>query len=163
MKTTHARLVAGVAAVAGLSVAMHQAQAHRSEAPSREQACTSADVIAFRSKLAAAITAKDKAKLRRMYSSAFIQTHGTGKQDGRDARIASVLGGDPVIETLAAENLDIRVHNAEGCSAVATGQSSRTMADGTVQLLAWTAVYLRHDEKWKLAASHVTRLAEAKK
>lgn len=163
MTTYRVYAAASVLAVAALTAAVQHADAHRQVAPMATADCVQGEVVAFRARLASAIAAKDKAKLRRMYSSAFIQTHGTGLQDDRDARIASVLGGDPVIETLQPEKMTIRMHNEEGCTGVATGRSSRTMPDGSVQNLAWTAVYVRNDETWRLAASHVTRLAEAKK
>ena len=162
MKRSHAQLVTGLTLIAGLTAMIAQARAHRHPPARNEAACSGSEVMTFRRNLATAIAAKDQPRLRRMYSSAFIQTHGTGKQDGRDARIASVLSGDPVIETLPADMLSIRIHDDDGCAAVATGQSTRTMADRTVQVLAWTAVYLRNDDKWKLVASHVTRLSETK-
>ena len=46
----------------------------------------------------AAIETKDAAALRRIYADSFTHTHGSGKVDGKDARIVSALAGDPVIE-----------------------------------------------------------------
>jgi Domain of unknown function (DUF4440) len=119
------------------------------------------ELTAFRKDFVAAIAAKDGRKLEAMISKSFVQTHGTGKQDGRDARIAGILAGDLVIDTLVADDLKIRIY-AGGWTAVATAKSNRTLKDGTKQLLAWTAVYVRNDTSWELAASHVTRLSETK-
>jgi Domain of unknown function (DUF4440) len=126
-----------------------------------EEKGTIEEVIAFRKDLAAAIAAKDKAKLTEMYAKGFIQTHGTGQQDGRDARIAAILGGAQAIETLAAEDLVVRIFGG-GWTAVATGKSRRTTPAGEKQVLAWTAVYVRNEKSWELAASQVTRLVQPK-
>jgi hypothetical protein len=126
-----------------------------------EEKGTIEEVVAFRKDLTAAIVAKDKAKLTEMYAKGFIQTHGTGEQDGRDARIAAIVGGAQAIETLAAEDLVVRIFGG-GWTAVATGKSRRTTSAGEKQLLAWTAVYVRTDKSWELAASQVTRLPEPK-
>ncbi len=126
-----------------------------------EEKGTIEEVIAFRRDLAAAIVAKDKAKLTEMYSKSFIQTHGTGEQDGRDARIAGILAGAQAVEILAAEDLVVRIFSG-GWTAVATGKSRRTTPAGEKQLLAWTAVYVRTEKSWALAASQVTRLNEIK-
>ncbi len=119
------------------------------------------EVLAFRNDLSVAILTKDKAKLTEMYAASFVQTHGTGEQDGRDARIAAVLKGAQAIETLAAEDLVVRIFSG-GWTAVATGKSRRTTPAGENQVLAWTAVYVRNAKSWELAASQVTRLAEPK-
>jgi hypothetical protein len=152
--------------VVSISVALGflpgQATAHPPAivSPSEEKG-TIEEVIAFRKGLAAAIAAKDKAKLTEMYSKGFIQTHGTGEQDGREARIAAILGGAQAIETLAAEDLVIRIFSG-GWTAVATGKSRRTTPAGEKHVLAWTTVYVRNDKSWELAASQVTRLTEPK-
>jgi Domain of unknown function (DUF4440) len=126
-----------------------------------EEKGTIEEVIAFRKDLTAAIVAKDKTKLTAMYAKGFMQTHGTGEQDGREARIAAILGGAQAIETLPAEDLVVRIFGG-GWTAVATGKSRRTTPAGEKQYLAWTAVYVRTEKSWELAASQVTRLAEPK-
>jgi ketosteroid isomerase-like protein len=115
----------------------------------------------FRKQLAGAIEKKDAAALRGMYADAFVHTHGSGKVDGKDARLASVLAGDPVIETAPVTDLVIRVPG--GWTAIATGVSSiKSMSDGKTYSFRWTAVYVRIGDGWQLAASHATRLAEIK-
>jgi hypothetical protein len=106
-----------------------------------------------------AIEAKDAAALRRIYANGFVHTHGSGKVDGKDARIVSALSGDLVIETAPVTDLVIRVPG--GWTAIAIGVSPiRSMADGKTNLFRWTAVYVRMGESWQLAASHATRLPE---
>ena len=119
------------------------------------------EVTEFRKQLAAAIEKKDAAALRAMYADSFVHTHGSGKVDGKDARIVSALAGDPVIETAPVNDLVIRVPG--GWTAIATGVSPiKSMADGKTYPFRWTAVYVRIGDSWQLAASQATRLADAK-
>ena len=119
------------------------------------------EVKAFRAAVAAAIEAKDAATVRRIYADSFTHTHGSGKVDGKDARIVSALAGDPVIENAPVSDLAIRVPG--GWTAIATGMSPiRSLADGKIYNFRWTAVYVRLGEGWQLAASQATRLPEAK-
>ncbi len=111
----------------------------------------------FRMRLAKAIAAKDAAALRTMYADSFRHTHGSGKIDGKDARIVSVLAGDPVIETAPAEDRVISVPN--GWAAIATGKSPiRSLADGKTYDFRWIVVYVRVGDGWQVAASQATRL-----
>ena len=71
--------------------------------------------------MVAAIEKKDAAALRKIYAESFVHTHGSGKVDGKDARIVSALAGDPVIENAPVTDLVIRVPG--GWTAIATGVS----------------------------------------
>ena len=127
----------------------------------REERATVEEVIEFRKTVARAIEQKDAAALRKIYADGFVHTHGSGKADGKDARIVSVLAGDPVIETAPVTDLVIRVPG--GWTAIATGASPiRSLADGKTYQFRWTAVYVRMGDSWQIAASQATRLAEAK-
>lgn len=115
------------------------------------------EVTDFRKRLAKAIEAKDAVALRAMYADSFRHTHGSGKVDGKDARIVAALAGDPVIETAPVEDLVISVPN--GWAAVATGKSPiRSLADGKTYDFRWITVYVRVGESWQVAASQATRL-----
>ncbi len=119
------------------------------------------EVKDFRKSVTAAIEKKDAAALRLIYANSFVHTHGSGKVDGKDARIVSVLAGDPVIETAPVTDLVVRVPG--GWTAIATGVSPiRSAADGKTYNFRWTAVYVRMGEGWQIAASQATRLPEAK-
>jgi ketosteroid isomerase-like protein len=118
------------------------------------------EVTEFRKTLAAAIERKDAAVLRGMYADAFVHTHGSGKTDGKDARIVSALAGDPVIEAAPVTDLVIRVPG--GWTAIATGVSPIKSSDGKTYSFRWTAVYVRIGDGWQIAASQATRLAEVK-
>ncbi len=122
---------------------------------------TAEEIVAFRKAIVDAIVARDAAKLRAFYTESFAHTHGSGKVDGRDARIVAVLAGDPVIEMAAADDLVVRVPN--DWTAIATGASPiKLLADGKTYSTRWTAVYVRTEKGWALAASHATRLGEVR-
>lgn len=147
---------------AWLLLAAGQSLAHPPTILNAEQEkATVEEVIAFRKALADAIVAKDAGKLREMYADSFVHTHGSGKVDGKDARIVSALAGDPVIETAPVEDLKIRIPG--GWTGVATGLSPiRSLADGKTYAFRWTAVYVRTEKSWQIAASQATRLNEIK-
>jgi len=145
-----------------LAPALHSgASAHPPTITSEAQRkLISGEVAAFRKEVAAAITAKDAKRLARMYAPSFVHTHGSGKTDGKDARIASLLKGDPTIETAPVADLVIRIPN--DWVGIATGVSPIKSDDGKTYDFRWTAVYVREGMGWHVAASHATRLGETK-
>ena len=129
--------------------------AHPHETLGRErQGAIEQQVMAAREAVRTAAAAKDAGKLRALYAADFTHTHTTGKVDGRDARIMSLLAGEPVIELARVEELTIRVLHAD--TAVLTGRSPIQRSDGGARDVRWMQVYVRMDGEWKLAASHAT-------
>jgi ketosteroid isomerase-like protein len=127
----------------------------------KAQKLVAEEVAAFRKELAAAIKAKNIKKLKRMYAPTFVHTHGSGKLDGKDARIKSVLDDHPVIENAPVTELVIRIPS--DWVGVATGLSPiKSEADGKTYAFRWTTVYVRESNSWNVAASHATRLHEIK-
>ncbi len=115
-----------------------------------------AELMAFREAMKAAMTAKDVLKLKAMYTESFSHTHGSGKVDGRDARIISLLTGDPVIEDAPITETLVRVH---GDTALMSGRSPiLNKAENKLYDFRWLQVYVREGGAWKLAASQATRL-----
>jgi len=162
MRSGVSRLVAGLLAVA-LALLLHgMASAHPPSILSEQaEKATVEEVVEFRKAVVAAIEKKDAAALRKIYADGFVHTHGSGKIDGKDARIVSALAGDPVIENAPVTDLVIRVPG--GWTAIATGMSPiRSLADGKTYNFRWTTVYVRIGEGWQIAASQATRLPEAK-
>ena len=128
---------------------------------SAAEKATIEEVKDFRKSISEAIEKKDAAALRRIYADSFAHTHGSGKVDGKDARIVSALAGDPVIENAPVTDLVIRVPG--GWTAIATGVSPiRSLADGKTYNFRWIAVYVRMGDGWQIAASQATRLPEVK-
>lgn len=118
------------------------------------------EIVAFRKRVAEAIQARDAAKLRDFYSPRFVHTHGSGKVDGKDARIVGALAGDPVIETAPVDDLVIRA--PIDWVAIATGRSPVRAGDGKTYEFRWTTVYVRAGDSWQIAASQAMPLAEIK-
>ena len=119
------------------------------------------EIQAFRKSLAEAIARKDVAALRKMYFDGFVHTDTSARQDGKDARIVSLLAGDPVIET--AETLELTIRAPSDWTAIAMGMSPiKSSADGKTYAVRWMAVYVRSDRTWMLAASQATRSHEIK-
>jgi ketosteroid isomerase-like protein len=158
--TTFVGLVAALAVIVALAVpGSDLAEAHRPKALTERQEKAIADEIrAFRDTLAKAIEKKDVAAIRALYADRFVHTHGSGKVDGKEARVTSILAGHPVIETAPVTDLVIRA--PAGWTAVATGVSPIKAADGKTYSFRWTAVYVRGPEGWQLAASQATRMGE---
>ena len=133
--------------------------AHPHETLARErQGAVEQQVMAARENIRSAVAARDAAKLRALYAADFTHTHTSGKVDGRDARIVSLLAGEPTIELARVEEVTIRVLHAD--TAVLTGRSPIQRSDGAggTRDVRWIQVYVRSDGEWKLAASQATGL-----
>ena len=151
-----------LAAITGAFAVFNQyARAHPPAIVSEAQRkLISGEVEAFRKEVATAIKARNAKRLHRMYAPSFAHTHTTGKIDDKEARIATLLKGDPVIETAPERDLVIRIPN--DWVGIATGVSPIKSDDGKTYDVRWTAVYTREGQSWHVAASHATRLSESK-
>jgi hypothetical protein len=132
--------------------------AHPPEAPKGAEAQRMIDeVIAFRAKLAKAVTAKDLPTLRACYHDTFTHTHDSGKLDKKDARIASAMAGEPLIESAPASELLFRVHT--GPTVILTGKSPiLNVKEQKTYDFRWAAVYVTAIAGWQIALSQATRL-----
>lgn len=116
-----------------------------------------AQIVAFRNAIREAVQARDVIALRRLYSPSFTHTHGSGRVDGRDARIVSLLAGEPTIEMAPVEELSIRILHAD--TAIVTGRSPiLNLAENRHYDFRWVQVYVRVGGDWQLAVSQATRL-----
>lgn len=116
------------------------------------------DLMQFRADMNAAIDAKDVAKLKTMYADSFTHTHGSGKVDGKDARILSMLAREPAIEYAPMSEVSLRVH---GETAILAARSPiLNVKENKNYDFRWTQIYVRIDGKWQLAASQATRLPQ---
>ncbi len=160
MRTISIRFALLAVAVASIVLPIAPALAHPPAILSEKaQKLVAEEVAAFRKELAAAIKAKNVTRLKRMYAPTFVHTHGSGKLDGKDARIKSILDGHPVIEDAPVSELVIRIPS--DWVGVATGLSPiKSQADGKTYAFRWTTVYVREGMSWNVAASHATRLNE---
>jgi hypothetical protein len=132
--------------------------AHPPEAPKGAEAQRMIDeVVAFRQKLAQAVTDKDFATLRASYHDTFTHTHGSGKVDNKDARLVSAMAGEPMIENAPASELVFRVHT--GPAVILTGKSPiLNVKEQKTYDFRWVTVYVTAISGWQLAVSQATRL-----
>jgi uncharacterized membrane protein len=115
------------------------------------------EIVAFRKMLADTIKSREAMKLRDLYARSFVHTDETATQDNRDTRIADAVRGRSIIETAEVADLVIRIPN--DWTAIATGTSRvGSTTSSTTYAVRWTAVYVRTDKFWALAASQATRL-----
>jgi hypothetical protein len=115
------------------------------------------EIKVVRDNLAKAVTSKDSRTLRAIYADAFTHTHESGKMDNKDARIASAMAGEAMIENAPASELSYRVF--AGPTVVVTGKSALPRAgERNLQDVRWVAVYVTGRDGWLLAVSQATRL-----
>lgn len=147
-----------ILALAASTALLSPALAH-SPTPQANVSEVTAQLTQFRADMKAAIEAKDVAKLKAMYTDTFTHTHGSGKVDGKDARIVSLLAKEPVIEDVPMSELSVRVH---GDTAILTARSPiLNVKENKHYDFRWVQVYVRTNGTWQLAASQATRLPVA--
>lgn len=144
-----------ILALAASAAALSPALAH-SPAPKADVSDVTKQLMQFREEMKAAIEAKDIAKLKAMYADSFTHTHGSGKVDGKDARIVSLLAKEPVIEDVPMSEVSVRVH---GDTVILAAKSPiLNVKENKHYDFRWMQVYVRVNGKWQLAASQATRL-----
>jgi len=106
-----------------------------------------------------AIADKDVKRLQFLYAEGYTHTHGSGKIDGRDARIVSLLAGEPVVETAPMSEIAVRGYG--GHTAIMQGRSPiLNLKEQKYYDFRWIWVFVRDDSAWRLAASQATRLPD---
>lgn len=116
-----------------------------------------AQIVAVRAQIQQAVQARDVIALRALYSPGFTHTHGSGKVDGRDARIVSLLAGEPTIEMARPHEITIAIPHED--TAIVTGRSPiLNVAENRPYDFRWVQVYVRVGGAWQLAISQATRL-----
>lgn len=134
------------------------ASAHPNDPPtSAEIQALQQEVLAAREAIKAAVVAKDVVALQKLMTPDFTHTHGSGKVDGRDARIVSLLAGEPVIEMAPVADLTIRIHGRI-TAIVAAKSPILNKTENRDYDFRWIQVYVKDGDIWRLAASQATRL-----
>jgi ketosteroid isomerase-like protein len=118
------------------------------------------EVLAARDALATATQAKDAVRLKALYTDDFTHTHGSGKVDGRDQRIVSLLTAEPTIEMAHPD--EVVVHSYNGNTAIVRGKSPiLNVRENQFYQFRWLQTYVKTSGGWKLAVSQATRLPDA--
>ncbi len=122
-----------------------------------EEALIARTVMSVRESIRGLVEIKDAKALAALYTDDFTHTHGSGKVDGRDNRIVSLLSGDPVVESAPVDELHIRVHGP--ATVIVSGRSPvKSLADGKTYDFRWTQVFVKMGDTWRMAVSQATRL-----
>jgi ketosteroid isomerase-like protein len=130
--------------------------AHAPDAPGAASPAE-VEILAAREAIRTAVAEKDATALRQLYTDDFTHTHGSGKVDGRDTRIVSLLVGEPTIEMAPADDLHIRIHG--NATAIVTGRSPiKNRVENRTYEFRWVQVFVRDGARWRLAVSQATRL-----
>jgi len=147
-----------VVVVATLAVLL-SAYAHTPNRPlSAEETAVVRAALAARESIRGLVDTRDVKALREVYTDDFTHTHGSGKVDGRDTRIVTLLAGDPVVELAPVDELLVRPHGP--ATAIISGRSPiKSLADGKTYDFRWVQVFVKQGDAWKMAVSQATRLA----
>ena len=148
--------VVGLACTAALAVSV-AARAHPIEPVTAPDAKVLTEVQTMRKELQAAAASKDAAALRRFYTDDFTHTHTSGKVDGRDARIVSVLAGEPTVELAPAPEFKLSCFGESMCIARALSPIKRG-TDGKWFDVRWTQTFVKTGRGWQVAVSQATGL-----
>ncbi len=115
------------------------------------------EIQAMRKELAAAAAARDAAALKRFYTEDFTHTHTSGKVDGKDARIVSVLSNEPTVEMAPTPELHWSCFGESVCIARALSPIKRG-SDGKWFDVRWTQTFVKTGRGWQMAISQATGL-----
>jgi ketosteroid isomerase-like protein len=115
------------------------------------------EIAGFRKEFQQAAIARDAAALRRFYTEDFTHTHTSGKVDGKDARIVSVLAGEPTVELAPVPEFNLSCFGDSVCIARALSPIKRG-TDGKWFDVRWTQTYVRTSQGWQIAISQATGL-----
>lgn len=117
------------------------------------------EITAFRKELSAAASAKNAAALRSFYTDDFTHTHTSGKVDGRDARIVSLIAAEPTVEVSPTKEFLLSCFGEAVCIVRALNPIRRG-SDGRWFDVRWTQTYVKTSHGWKIAVSQATGLPE---
>jgi hypothetical protein len=106
-----------------------------------------------------AIDAKDVKALQQLYAEGYTHTHGSGKIDGRDARIVSLLAKEPVVELAPMSEIAVRSYG--GHTAIMQGRSPiLNLKEQKYYDFRWLWVFVKDGGNWRLAGGQATRLPD---
>ncbi len=115
------------------------------------------EIAAFRKEFQAAANQRDAAALRRYYTEDFTHTHTSGKLDGKDARIVSVIAGEATVEMAATPEFHLSCFGESMCIVRALSPIKRA-SDGKWFDVRWTQTFVKTSKGWQIAISQATGL-----
>lgn len=133
------------------------AQAHPIEPVPANDPKLQAEIGSFRSAFQAAASKRDAAALRNFYTEDFTHTHTSGKVDGKDARIVSVLAAEQTVELASAPEFRLSCFGLSVCIARALSPIKRATDDKWIDVR-WTQTFAKTAKGWQIAVSQATAL-----
>lgn len=115
------------------------------------------EISTFRHAFEDAATKKDAVALRNFYTDDFTHTHTSGKVDGKDARIVSVLAAEQTVEVAPVPEFRLSCFGESMCIARALSPIKRA-TDGKWMDVRWTQTYVKTGKGWQIAVSQATSL-----
>lgn len=146
-----------VCAIAMGSLLMNATFAHQIELVAKTDPKIQAEIASFRKEFQAAGSNRDAASLRRFYTDDFTHTHTSGKLDGKDARIVSVIAGEATVEQAPTTEFYLSCFGESMCIARALSPIKRA-SDGKWFDVRWTQTYVKTGNGWQIAISQATGL-----
>jgi ketosteroid isomerase-like protein len=116
-----------------------------------------AEIAAFRKEVQSAASSRDAVALRRFYTDDFTHTHTSGKVDGKDARIVSVIAAEPSVEMAPTPEFKLSCFGESVCIARALSPIKRG-TDGKWFDVRWTQTFVKTSRGWQIAVSQATGL-----
>jgi len=150
------RTARNLIAIAALA-AVTSASAHPIDPVPQADTTLQAEIGAFRKDFQAAGANRDAAALRRFYTDDFTHTHTSGKVDGKDARIVSVLAREQTVEMAPVPEFRLSCLASRlaspGPSVPSSGHRNGKWFD-----VRWTQTYVKTSKGWQIAISQATGL-----
>ena len=113
-------------------------------------------ILEFRDRIKAAVTARDRPTLERLYHDGFMHLRDSGRVDHKADRIALLLSGEVTIETAREEQVVVQTFGPS--TAVATGVSAIKDQAGRPTRFRWLTVFVRDAlGGWQVVLSQASR------
>lgn len=115
------------------------------------------EALAFRDKVRAAITGKNRSALETAYAGNFNHLRDSGRIDLKGDRIALLLSGESTIETAPEENMSVQVFEPATVAVIAVSPV-KDRQTGRSPRFRWLTLYVKQADGWKVALSQASRV-----
>lgn len=121
-------------------------------------AAVHAEILNMREKIRAAVAAKDRAALERLYAENFSHIRDSGRMDLKDDRIALLLSGASTIETAPEDEFAVQSYGSGAAAAMGVSRVTDGATDRAARFR-WLTVYVKDGADWRVALSQASRVA----
>ena len=155
--TQAAKALLPIALIVPLSLISPSASSHHIEPVATADTKLQTEIDTMRKEFKDASTRRDAAALRNFYTDDFTHTHTSGKVDNKDARIVSVIAGEPTVEMAPLTEFKLSCFGDAVCIARALSPIKRS-SDAKWFDVRWTQTFIRTSKGWQIAISQATGL-----